>query len=440
MFPLRFLIWPSSLLTLLVPAIVGGQGNAPAPVVTAPVIQRSLAAKSSYIANVYPHRRATIGSAVDGRVEQFPINAGDEVQQGDMLAQLRTATVTIERDGAVAQRELFAAELKELENGSREEEKRLAEAQLTAAEAAARYNQSRFERAERLFSEGAGISQEEFELARSQATGTMAEVEQARNQLELVRQGPRPERIAQARARLEMQNQMVLGIEDRIKKYTLKAPFAGFVARELTEVGAWVKQGDPVAEVIEIDPVKVIVSVPAANIGSLRVGADCDVRVEAFPNRQFTGKIAAIVPEGDLQARSFPVHIEVDNPREEGQYRLLPGMLASVALPAGDVRLAWLVPKDGLNLAGSQAAVMKIVDGKAVAVPVEKGESFGGLIRVRPLTPDSLKSGDAIVVRGNERLRPGQPVQVRETIDPTRLLDRSTELDRVAAPPIEPSR
>ncbi|QEG43696.1 efflux RND transporter periplasmic adaptor subunit [Roseimaritima ulvae] len=405
------------------PTRSAAQPGEAAGVSTAEVLQRSVMAEATYVANVFPHRRAVIGSAVDGRVEDYPVDAGQAVSAGDTLALIRTATINIELAAAEAEKELRAAELAELQNGSLDEEIALAEAQMAAAEAAAKYTLSRFQRAEKLFRDSAGLSQEEFEAARSESLRAAATLEQARNQLKLVRDGPRPEKIAQAKARLEMQKQVVAGIDDRIKKYTLRAPFDGFVSREHTEVGAWVSQGDAVAEVIEIDPLEVVVNVPEASIPFVSMGESCTVRIEALPGRVVEGQIAAIVPEGDVRARSFPVRIRVPNPQREGQPRLLPGMMARVALPVGETELALLVPKDALNLAGDAATLIKVVGGKAAPVKVRKGASFGGLIQVFPAVPASLAAGDAVVVRGNERLRPGQAVAVRSTLDSAALFD-----------------
>lgn len=399
------------------------QPGGAAAVITAEVLERSVMSEANYVANVFPHRRAVIGSAVDGRVEEYPIDAGQPVQAGDTLTMIRTATIKIELAGALAERDLRQAELDELENGSLAEEIALAEAQMTAAEAAAQYSLSRFERAEKLFRDNAGLSKEEFEAARSEALRATATLEQARNQLKLVRDGPRPEKIAQAKARLEMQKQVVAGIEDRIQKYTLRAPFDGFVSQEQTEVGAWVSQGDAVAEVIEIDPVEVVVNVPEASIPFVKVGEHCQVRIEALPTRSFEGVIASILPEGDSRARSFPVKIRVPNPLVDDQDRLLPGMLARVALPAGKTELSLLVPKDALNLAGDTSTLMKVVGDKVVPVMVRKGASFGGLIQVFPADPAELAAGDQVVVRGNERLRPGQDVAVRSTLDSAALFE-----------------
>ncbi len=399
-----------SLAIVCTAASAAGQGAA--TVVTAEVIQRAATSQKVFLANITPHRRATIGSAVDGRVLEYPIDAGQPVAAGETITQLRTGTIEIDISAAHAERELRQAELQELENGSRPEEIALAEAQLASAQARDDYASARFARAQRLYEESAGISQDEFEASRAEAMQAAAQRAEAENQLALVRQGPRQERIAQARARVAMQQQAVALLEDRQQKYSLKSPFDGYVSQELTEQGAWVTQGDAVAEVLEINPVEVEVFVPEENVRFVPLGGTCDVRVEAFPDQTFAGTIDRIVPLADARSRTFPVRIVVPNEPVDGSYPLLPGMLARVSLASGSTTDALLVPKDAINLGGKQVNVIKLVDGKAVPVPIEMGVAVGGTRQVIPLETGSLAVGDPVVIRGNERLRPGQAVRV----------------------------
>lgn len=401
----------------LSPRPAAAQGG-PATIVTAEVLQRPITDRQVFIANITPHRRATIGSAVDGRVLEYPIDAGEPVEAEQALTQLRPNTMKIEVAAAKAELDLREAEVRELENGSRPEEIALAEAQLAAARASADYAAARFQRSQRLYQEAAGLSQDEFEANRAEAMRTTALMAEAENQLELARQGPRKERVDQARARLAMQEQMVQLLEDRLRKYTIRSPFDGIVSQELTEQGAWISQGDPVAEVVELNPVDVEVFVPESSIQFVVIGGECEVTVEAFPGQPFTGTIDRIVPVADPRSRSFPVRVIVPNERVDGRHRLLPGMLARVSLATGDTQEdALLVPKDALLHRGSATTVVKVIDGTAVHVPVRIGVAVGGLMQVTPMEFGALGEADTVVVRGNERLRPGQAVKVISTLD-----------------------
>jgi HlyD family secretion protein len=332
------------------------------------------------------------------------------------LAQLRTAMVEIELEGARAELQLRLAELEELRNGSRPEEVRLAEASLEAANAMQAYALARFNRAERLARGGSGISQDEFDEARAQSLQASATVAEAASQLELVRQGPRRERIEQAAARAEAQRQAVAAMEDRRDRFTVIAPFDGFVVTELTQAGAWLQQGMAVAEIVDIDPIEVEVYVPESGIAFIHRGLKCVVRVEAYPGREFTSEVVQVVPLADPRARTFPVKVRLSNPVENERHVLLPGMLAHVQLPTSGQSNELMVPKDALQLSGGQAAVIKVADGKAVSVPVTSGVALESLIAVRASGEVSLEEGDVIVVRGNERLRSGQGVNITSRV------------------------
>jgi multidrug efflux pump subunit AcrA (membrane-fusion protein) len=406
--------------TLTASSALAQQG--PASVVVTKVVQFNVAGKQAFIGNVTANRRTVVGSAVDGRVLEFPVKAGQAIKTRDTLALIRTATIEIEIEGAKAELDLRLAELEELRNGARPEEVRLAEATVDAASAMQDYARTKFNRADRLSKAGSGISQDEFEEARAAALRAAATLAEANSQLALVREGPRPERIKQAAARVAVQEQVIAGLEDRLDKYTVRAPFDGFVINEMTQAGAWVQQGMAVAEVVEIDPVEIEVYVPETNIGFVRQGLEVIVRVDAIPGRVFEGEVVRVVPLADARARTFPVKVRVANPAESGIHPLLPGMLAQVKLPTSVERVSLMVPKDALQLGGAQPTIMKIVDGKAVAVGVNIGASLDSLIAVEPIAAGTLAENDTIVVRGNERLRPGQAVAINgelETVIPS---------------------
>lgn len=411
------------LLTLAITSLVGGAGSAcgqggPAPVVVAPVIERNVASSQGFVANVKPLRQSVVGSAVNGRVETYMVDAGQAVTVDQPLAQLRTKTIEIELAGAEAELELRRAELAELRNGSRPAEIELAEATAQAAEAGADYAKAKMARAERLFQSSSGFSQDEFEAAKSESLTAIAKLAEAKSSLQLVREGPRQEQIDQAAARVAVQEQTVAGLQDRVSKYTIRSPFDGFVTSELTEAGAWVREGDPIAEVVVIDPVEVEVFVPESSIRFVKRGIECVMSVDALPGQTFPGTVDQIVPLADSRSRTFPVRVRVDNPMVESSHALLPGMLARVSLPTGNPQQRLLVAKDAIGFGGPSPTVLKVDKGSTVIIPVDTGPAMGSWISVAPRIPGALKADDLVVTRGNERLRPGQAVQISERQSP----------------------
>ncbi|MBI1309919.1 efflux RND transporter periplasmic adaptor subunit [bacterium] len=389
----------------------------PAVVTVSAVVERPVAEGQTFVGTVTPVRRSVVGSAVDGRVAEFPINQGDLVHKGQPLAQLLTETIGLELSAARSELKLREEELQELKNGSRPEELRRVKAAMLAAEAVADYQRKRLTRAKELF-ERTAINDDEMQLVVSEATRAEQEYQQALEVHALAVAGPRPEQIAQAQARVAMQQAITEKLSDQLGKHTIKAPFNGYVVAEFTEVGQWLARGEHVAEVIAVDEVDIVAQVLENQAPYVRPGQHVRVEVPALPGRILTGAVFAIVPQADLRSRTFPVLVRVKNSLTDSGPLLKSGMLARVTLPTGPPTDALLVPKDALVLGGLQSSVYVVLAGAGEKpatvrpVPVILGVANGGLIQV---TGD-VKPGDQVVVRGNERLRPGQEVKVTQVI------------------------
>lgn len=406
---------------LLAAGLFGGsssawaQGGGASPVVVAVVQEREVASGQTFVGTVMPLKRSSVGSAVDGRVVEFPVNEGDRVEKGQALAQLLTETIRLQTEAAEAELELRKAELAELENGSRPEEVEQAQARMLGAKALMDYSTAKLKRTRTLFETGRAITEDQLQEALSLATNAEQTWREAKAAHDLAVQGPRHEKIGQARARVASQQALVDQLKDQFKKHTMIAPFDGYVVAEHTEVGQWVSRGELVAEVVALDEVDIVAHVLESQIPFVRVGMEARVEVPSVPNRTFTGRVALIVPQADVRARTFPVKIRVENPLEEGTPLLKAGMLGRVTLPTGATQQALLLPKDALVLGGPTPLVYVVTadpkqpkQGKVHPVSVELGVSSGTLIQVR----GNLEEGQQVVVQGNERLRPGQDVLV----------------------------
>ena len=397
---------------LLLGAAASAQPRGPALVEVATIEERDVAPTQEFVGLVTPARRVTVGSAVDGRVVEFPVEEGDRVEAGQTLARLLTETIGLELAAAEGELELRQQRLTELRNGTRPEEIAQAKARHAAAEARLRYAQARRERAVGAFRTGRAISEDE----RDEAVAVAAEAEQVALEmqaaLDLAIAGPRTEAIAQAEAEVAIQRAVVQRLEDQLAKHTIVTRFAGYVVAEHTEEGDWLNRGDPVADVVALDEVEVVAQVTEEAVRFVRPGVTTEVAFEAAPDRAKPGRVVAVVPDGDARARTFRVRLLVENELMNGAPLLLPGMLARVALPVGPDRRALLAPKDAVVLGGPTPVVF-VVDASGDAatvrpVPVQLGVASGERIQVT----GEIAGGERVVVEGNERLRPGQAVRV----------------------------
>lgn len=400
------------------------QGDA--AVAVSPITKQTVMAGQSFVGAVAPSRQSVVGSAVDGRVIEMFVEEGDAVtfqpnddpmlSVGQPIAQLRTGTISIEIAAARAELALREQELAEAEAGSRPEEIEQAEARLKAATALAKFASTRFERVKALRAASTS-TQEEFEESQSLFLAAEQRQIEARAGYQLAVKGPRLEVVEEARARMHAALEAVNLLEDVRKKYTIRAPFNGYVTMKQTEIGAWLSRGDPVAEIVQLDPIEIRVAVPETYIANVHIGNDAQVRLESTTDTLIVGKVTRIVPLADRRSRTFPVIIRLPNPQREGEHLLKAGMLAQVTIGVGESQSALTVPKDALVLNARSSSVVVIetdpTTKKSVArvVAVNLGVAVGSWIQIIDPT-GSLREGQAVATRGNERLRDKQAVEV----------------------------
>lgn len=382
------------------------------PVVVARVEQQELALGQSFVGTVYPARVSDVGSAVDGRVVKLPVLEGQHVAAGQPIAELLRGLLEIEKAGAVAELDRRRQLLAELKAGSRPEEIDQRRAAVQGLEARAEYARSRLERLRRLAQRGTSTADELLD-GETEFRQVEADLRSSRAALELAEAGPREEQIAQATAAVAAQEAEVERINDQLGKHTIRSPFEGWIVDRFTEEGQWVARGGLVARVAELSRVEVEAQVPELAIASLATGMDVRLEFDAARDQTWIGRIERVVPQADLLSRSFPVKVSLENRIVNGQPVLRGGMLARAWLPVGKTGLATVVPKDALVLGTGQPLVFAVdpspgPPGTGVVRPVRVslGATVGDSVEVTsPIDPGSL-----VVIRGNERLRPGMNV------------------------------
>jgi len=291
-----------------------------------------------------------VASEVAGVVAEYPMREGQKVEKGEPLAKLRTETLQLRLEAAQAQ-------LKE------------AESRLKLAE-------RNLERARELF-EAKVVAQQQLDDAYYESTAWQGRVEQLTAE--------------------------IATINLALRQSTIRAPFSGAITRERTQVGSWIGIGDPVVEMMSLDAFEVRVEVPEQYYPGMRVRAAARVIFPSVQGMEVPGTVSALIPKADAQARTFPLKVRI--PNRGG--RIGAGMLVEVALPAGDSYRATVIPKDAVVRRGAQDFVYLVNGDNTVSlVAVRTGEGVGAWVEVQ----SGLSSGQKVVTRGNERLRPGQAV------------------------------
>jgi RND family efflux transporter MFP subunit len=187
----------------------------------------------------------------------------------------------------------------------------------------------------------------------------------------------------------------------------LAAPISGIIARRTIEVGATVSAGQTVVTIVDLDPVRVRLGVPEADVGHIKEGAAATVRIPAL-DTSFAGRVSLIGVVADPSTRSYTVEISVPNPSR----KLRAGMVAEATITTRETATALMVPAPAvLHDAGvNGTTIVYTLDrdgGRAHARRVTTGAARGDSLEIT----SGVTAGDQIVVAGQQRLRDGARVQ-----------------------------
>lgn len=388
----------------------------PAPVQVTRVAEGDVELRIDLVGETRARRRAVVASEVAGIVAEKLARAGDEVSGGQILARLDTTRRRIALAAAEARLAAAEAEVAELEAGSRTEELAMAEAELAEARALEDRARDFLDRKKRERAGGAA-NDDEVEAADAAHRAATARTGRMRAALDMARAGARSERRRMAEGRRDEAKADRDRIGADIARAEIRSPFHGVVVSERTEAGQWVSEGGAVLEILDLDEIEVWAGLPELNAGAVRPGDPVTVVLDALPSREFPCAVDALIPDAEARSRALPLRVVIRNerlPATEGgaaAFLLRSGLSARVSVQAGPPRRALLVPKDSVTNQGGRTFLCAVENGVIRFVLVETGAAMGDRIEVRGA---DVRAGMVVVSRGNERLRPGQPVSVKE--------------------------
>jgi membrane fusion protein (multidrug efflux system) len=315
------------------------------------------------VASVEAVKTSVIASQEAGLVATRSFDVGDEVKAGQTLITLDIDVLLRELDAA---RTTIAA----------------AEAEVVRSQVAIDNARREFERQESMRRTGVTTEKEYLDavaaLASAEATINVSRANVARAKAEVVR------------------------LETIIAKALVQAPFPGSVARRMVEVGQWVERGGAVAEIVQMDPLFVRVSIPESIVSRIGSEVVAQVMFDALPGRTFEASLHRTFPVVDPNSRAMTARFMLANPTGE----VRPGFFARVVLRTGS-QPALAVPKDSIVRRGTVAHVVVFRNGVAAIEPVTVLAGDGPTVYV---SSGSLKEGELVVTRGNESLQPGMPL------------------------------
>ena len=219
--------------------------------------------------------------------------------------------------------------------------------------------------------------------------------------------------LRNAKAQVDTQKAIV----DR--KY-LRAPFTGKLGLRQIDLGQFLSAGTVIATLQALDPIFVDFLLPQQSVAKLSTGQAVKVKVDAFPNRVFEGKITAINPKIETASRNIQVRATLPNDDQ----KLLPGMFATVELETGAAERLVTLPQTAVvyNPYGSVVYMVddkgKGPDGKpqltARQVFVTTGATRGDQVAITK----GVSEGDTVVTSGQLKLRNGAPLAIDNRILP----------------------
>ena len=319
------------------PAAATSSSSAPAP--TAAPIAAPVAASGEVTLEskgyVIPAHQILISPKVNGMVIALRFEEGMRVHKGDILAELEN--VEYKADVARAQAMLASAKQKllEMERGYRPEEIAASAAEL--AETQAQREQLYLEWKRNVGLRGnKTVTERDYEQSESSYKAMDRRAEKLKNNLKLLRDGPRIERIDGARADVMQAEADLAKAQWRLDNCTILAPISGTILKKNAEEGNIV---NPIAfngsfslcEMADLSDLEVDLSIQERDIARVRKGQKCKVRAEAFPDRVYDGFVSRLMPIADRAKGAVPVRVKLSVPTEEEGVYLKPEMSAVVS-------------------------------------------------------------------------------------------------------------
>jgi HlyD family secretion protein len=278
---------------------------------------------------------------VSGRILERPVDQGDQVAAGDVVAVVDPAPYRNALDETAAAIREARARLDLLRSGFRAEEVEGAARDVDEARAQVTLAEAQLRRMKDLFA-GQVVSQDDVDRVQRDLDVARAREASAGQRHRLLRRGYRPEEIEQASAEVARLESLLAQRQLDLDRTTVRSPLRGTVTEKIQEPGEFARPGSPIVSVADLEHLYVWVYLNTIEQGRLKVGDEVSVKVDAHRDRAFPGRVVYISPQAEFTPRNvqtaedrvqlvFGVKVAVDNP--EGALKA--GLPADVLLKDG---------------------------------------------------------------------------------------------------------
>tara|TARA_B100001996_G_C18628565_1_gene580820 strand:+ start:108 stop:1253 length:1146 start_codon:yes stop_codon:yes gene_type:complete len=340
------------------------------------VILESLNQTIPVIGRIISLKEADVPAAVIGKIENVLVKVGDKVKKGQVLASIDT------------ERYLWLAEIATANVNA-------TKAEIKSAKAETNINLIELKRMENL-RESSAFNVAKYERLQSLHTSLIAK-----------------EEIVEAKLNSVLQEEKLAKLN--LKRATVKAPFDGIIELKMIELGEAVGLGFTLFKLVSESLLEIEADVPSNRARVLEINNN--IKISTTDMISFNSKLRALGVRENSNTRTIPIHLTFNN--SEISRNLFVGENVNIFIPIGPGLKAPTVHKDAILKREGMSLVYVVENEKAVIKPLKLGDGVGN----RFIVLGGVKEGDIVVVKGNERLRPGQNVKPI----PTKNLDEGEE-------------
>ncbi len=259
-----------------------------------------------------------IGSEMDGKLQSVPVEEGDKVRKGQVIATLMNGDFQARVALANAEIREREAELERIINGNRSQEKREADAAVKEAEAILTNAEAERSRRKRILDRGA-IARTEFDSSDREYNVALARLEAVRERAALIHEGSRAEDRKRAEADLERVKARKAEAVAMLEKTYIRSPINGIVLRKKLRAGESVSgKGDtPIVTLGDISKLRIRADIDETDVARLAIGQRAYVSAAAYGDHRFTGSVVKI---GEILGRK---NVRTDEPTERVDTKIL---------------------------------------------------------------------------------------------------------------------
>lgn len=263
-------------------------------------------------------REVSLAFRQSDRILEMLAEEGDRVQKGQVLARLDTQELKLQLQRLNAEIAAQQSTVDKLHNGTRPEEIRQAEGNLSQAQAAAEHAAGVYQRKRDIYTSIAGISQQELDNAYHDMEAKQATMSVAEAALQEAKAGPRQEDIAGAEAGLQALRNEQLRYIYLLSQYELQAPDDGVIRSRLLEAGDMASPSKPVFKLSLPGKKWVRAYVPETELGRVYEGQQARVYIDSLPGKAIDGQVGYISGTAEFT----PKHVQTEELRTSLVYEV----------------------------------------------------------------------------------------------------------------------